>query len=139
MQPAYGPSDFSSAVLGDGRSLSSGGNITTHALLAMFGPTWAPYTIQRPTHGRLYPPQVDGPISEMHPTPFCPMGSSCWVKLATLANTQARPVTLTWTNLNDNGPDSQEAGFTLLPDGTVLIVDVYAAPQAERYFPLTDT
>ena len=51
------------------------------------------------------------------------------------------PVTLTWTGLKGSGKADRysEEGFTLLPDGSVLTVDVPNGTHAERYFPQTDT
>jgi uncharacterized protein (TIGR03437 family) len=51
------------------------------------------------------------------------------------------PSTLTWTNLQGTGKAdaNTEEGWTLLPDGTVLTVDVANGTQSEVYSPKTDT
>ena len=46
------------------------------------------------------------------------------------------PATMTWTALGSAGADEDfnaEEGWTLLPDGTFITVDVFAAPMTKRY------
>ena len=47
------------------------------------------------------------------------------------------PATLTWSEVGFQGKGDfhTEEGWNLLPDGTILTVDVKNAPFAERYFP----
>jgi hypothetical protein len=50
------------------------------------------------------------------------------------------PKTLTWTEVNTTGKDDihAEEGFTLLPDGSVLTVNMTDFPFAQRFIPNTD-
>ena len=50
------------------------------------------------------------------------------------------PTTLTWTPASTSGKENNfdEEGWTLLPDGTILTLDVEATPNAEKYIPWDD-
>ena len=138
-QPGYGPHAFSSAVLADGRLVVIGGEynnpcsagIVETNLGAIYDPTansWAPLSA---------PTWPNGWVGDA-PNAVLPDGQFLLGNIFTGQYAKLDPVTLTWTNLN-NGPAPVEAGLTLLPDGTVLMPLVIGEPQAERYFPSTDT
>ncbi len=140
MQPVYGPSDFSSAVLADGRLVVIGGEYNNPCSA---GPVWT-------NLGAIYDPVANtwSPLSA--PSGWNQIGDRANVVLPDgqfllagldLPPASLDPATLRWTNLNGTGksdPNSEE-GWTLLPDGTVLTVDVTNAGNSERYFPSTDT
>jgi hypothetical protein len=131
---------FSSAVLAEGRVVAIGGEDN--------GP---PCSVEQTNLGAIYDPIANTWTPLSAPSGWTYIGNAPNVVLpdgqllvGNFDSTQiARldPVTLTWTNLNSTGKadSNNEETWTLLPDGTVLTVDIAAAPQSERYFPQTDT
>jgi hypothetical protein len=49
------------------------------------------------------------------------------------------PATNTWTAGNKMASRSDEETWALLPDGTVLAVECFNAPNAEKYIPSSDS
>jgi uncharacterized protein (TIGR03437 family) len=142
MQPGYGPNAFSSAVLADGRLVVIGGEYIGGAngctaaetnLGAIYDPgtnIWTP--LSAPSGWTLI---GDSPNTVLSDGQFL-LGRIQSTQIAKLD-----PVTLTWTSLKGTGKAdlNSEEGWTLLPDGTVLTVNVQNGTQSERYFPSTDS
>ncbi len=143
MPAGYGPGDFSSAVLADGRLVVIGGeyNIsgTNNACMsvdtnlgAIYDPTTNIWTPLSAPNGWT---QVGDAQNAVLPEGRFLLASLNY-QLGRLDST-----TLTWTILNGTGKADRndEEGWTLLPDGSVLTVDVLNGTQSERYLPLTDS
>jgi hypothetical protein len=130
----YVPDAFSSAVLADGKLLIIGGeynfgNFTLTNLGAIFDPvanTWTP----------LNPPPNWSYIGDS-PNSVLPNGEFLigdkLVKNIALYN----PATGKWVQEVAPGKNdfNAEEGWTLLPDGSILTVDVRDAPQSEKFIP----
>ena len=141
MPPGYGPSDFSSAVLGDGRLVVVGGEYNN--------PNCGPGIVDT-NLGAIYDPTANAWTPLSAPAAFYAVGDAPNTVLPNgqflLAGpgeifAELDPVTLTWTNLKGTGKAdaNSEEGWTLLPDGTVLTIDTKNVTQSERYLPSTDT
>jgi hypothetical protein len=150
---AYGPKFFASAVLPDGRVIVEGGEYD-------YGAAPPPLVIKDTPTGAIYNPvtktweQVLPPIWPTTGLPWNKIGDAPSVVLPDgifmLGSIQQRkgallnPNTLTWTIANFSGKadNNGEEGWTLLPDGTVLTVDVYnqsgTGTNSETYDYLTD-
>ena len=132
MPEGYGPEDYSSAVLADGRLVVIGGeanvtdNCQTESLISL-GAIYEPRTnVWTP----LPAPPGWAAVGEA-PNVVLPDGSLLLGSQRTTQLAKLDPATLTWTNLmSTNKADvNDEEGWVLLPDGTVLTVDYsYAAP-----------
>ncbi|MBV9570586.1 MAG: hypothetical protein JO056_05015 [Alphaproteobacteria bacterium] len=130
----YGPYAFASAVLADGRVVVQGGEYN-------FG------NFDLTGKGEIYDSKSNTWTKLTPPTKY--IGDSSAIVLAdgrylvapklqkTLYTLDAE--TLKWTKLPTPGKRgfNSEEGLTLLPDGSVLIVNVKEAPHTQRYF-LTD-
>ena len=130
----YAPDAFASAVLADGRLVVCGGeyNQGAFALTPM---------------GAVYDPVADSWTQLPPPPGWLNIGDSPSVVLADGRFLVGRkvdeqmaaldPKTLTWTLLGSSGKSdfNSEEGWTLMPDGTVLTVDVLNSPNSERYLP----
>ena len=146
MPPGYGPGDFSSAVLADGRLVVIGGEYNN------------PCTQQAETNlGAIYDPRANAWTPLSAPGEWTNVGDASNVVLPngqfllasivgdpTQEFTQLAsldPVTLNWTIHKGTGKadSNSEEGWTLLPDGTILTVDIQNGTQAERYLPQSDT
>lgn len=127
----YVPDAFASAVLADGRVVITGGeylnNIFTLTNLgAIYDPkanTWT--NLPAPAS---WPFIGDSP-SVVLPNGFFLVGNKLATSMAAL-----NPKTLTWLVLPETGKAdfNAEEGWTLLPDGSVLTMDVKDAPNSER-------
>jgi len=135
----YAPSDFASAVLADGRLVISGGEYNSGG----------PYTLQLTNMGAVYDPKANIWIP-LAPPPgwqflgdapgsILPDGRFVVGQKLTTEDAALDPTTLTWSTLGSAGKSgfNSEEGWTLLPDGTILTVDVLNAPNSERYNPLS--
>ena len=128
----YAPDAFSSAVLADGRLVIVGGeyNLNGFALTnlgAIYDPrsnTWTP----------LHPPTGWAYIGDS-PSVVLPGGDFLIGRKLDKRMAKLNPATLQWTEVRSAGKSdfNAEEGWTLLPDGTVLTVDVKKAPNSERY------
>ena len=132
----YAPLEFASTVLADGRVVIVGGEynngifaLTNKA--AIYDPTtdiWTPLPSPKgwTTIG-------DSP-SVVLPNGMFLVGHKLDHRMAVL-----NPATLTWESVRSDGKNRffAEEGFTLLPDGRILTVDVRRAPNSELYDPLT--
>jgi hypothetical protein len=140
MQPGYGPHAFSSAVLADGRLVVIGGEYNSS------GANNNACTSAETNLGAIYDPitNIWTPLSA--PSGWTQIGDASNVVLPdgqflladNFGTIPARldPVTLKWTILNA-GLGASEAGWTLLPDGTVLMATIDG--KSYRYFPQTDS
>jgi hypothetical protein len=140
----YIPYATSGGVLPDGRVLLIGGE---YKLLSNNTLTFA-FTNQM----AVYDPKTDK--WTMVASPFGPqwgfIGDSPWTLLPnghlllgekfTKAMAELDPKTLTWTNVSSHAKDDvfAEEGLTLLPDGSVLTVNMTDYNFAQRYIPNSD-
>ena len=129
----YAPDDFGSAVLADGRVLIVGGEYNE------FGP------FSLSNKGAIYDPLHDAWAPVAPPPGWDYIGDVTSIVAAngkfvlgdklSKRIAQLDPATLTWTELGAAGKAdvNAEEGWTLLPDGTFLTVDVTTPPHTERY------
>lgn len=139
MPSAYGPHAFSSAVLADGRVVVIGGeynNPCTQVVETNLGAIYNPTTnTWRPLSAPSGWAQIGDASNVVLPDgDFLLAGPGRQIA-------KLDPVTLAWTSLNGTAKadSNSEEGWTLLPDGTVLTVDIKNGNQSERYYPSTDT
>lgn len=130
----YAPYAYASAVLADGRLVVIGGEYNYQGYsdtlqAAVYDPksdTWTP----------IAPPlgwnAVGDAPSVVLPTGQFLLGMAFSSQLGLLD-----PATLTWTAASNSGKatSNNEEGFTLLPDGTVLDVNVSSTGATQRYLP----
>src|SRR5579872_63767 len=128
----YGPLYYASAVLADGRLMIQGGEYNLSqvpvetSLGAIYDPVKNTWTPVAPPRGWA---SVGDAVSVVLPNGTFLIGDIFGTSLAAFNATN-----LTWTVLPGTGkldPNSEE-GWTLLPDGTVLTVDVGNPTQAEK-------
>ena len=130
----YGPYAFASAVLADGRVLIEGGEYNLNGpfsltnLGAIYDPVADAWTQVAPPPGWNF---IGDSASIVMPNGKFLLGDKLTERIAELD-----PATLTWTGLGSTGKAdfNAEEGWTLLPDGTFLAVDVKNMPDTERYF-----
>ena len=131
----YGPLYFGSAVLADGKLVIDGGEYN------FFAPA---ETIQ----GAIYDPVADAWTSISPPAGWTRIGDASSVVLSDdtfmlgncclFAQALLDEGSLRWTFTGTGKADgNSEEGWTLLPDGKVLTVDVGAEPNSELYNPRT--
>jgi hypothetical protein len=132
LQKGYTPSAMASQVLADGRVLIEGGeyNANQFALTnlgAVYDPiaqTWTPVS----------PPKGWENIGDS-PSVVLPNGNYLLGDKLSMRAAVLNPATMTWTpaKFHNKIDFNAEEGWTLMPDGTVLTVDVLANPQSESY------
>ena len=137
MPAGFGPFAFASAVLPDDRLVVIGGEYNEPCNGASFDVNL----------GAIYDPKADSWKSLPGPSGWALIGDASSVvlpngQLMLAGNTEREtalldPVTLTWTV--NAAPPTEEAGWTLLPDGSVLMPEVQEAPDAYRYIPASAT
>jgi hypothetical protein len=134
LQSGYSPSAMASAVLADGRVLIEGGeynfgNFALTNLGAIYDPTQGLWSAVAPPKG--WQNIGDSP-SVVLPNGHFLLGEKLDMRIAELD-----PKTMKWTALASTGKldFNAEEGWTLLPDGSVLTVDVLDHPQSENYNP----
>lgn len=126
----YAPRFFCSAVLADGRVVFTGGEYNDSStgetnLGAILDPTansgMGSWTTLNPPDGGASPWNQIGDS----PCVILPNKKLLLGQLSTTQIAQLDPATLTWTDLSPTGKadGNAEEGFTLLPDGTILVVD----------------
>ena len=129
----YEPQAYTSAVLADGRAVIVGGEYDSTGSFvlsnkgAIYDPKTNTWTSVTPPSG--WPYIGDVPAAVLANGQFL-IGNKLDTRLALL-----NPATLEWTEINPTGKGNNsnaEEGWTLLPDGTVLTVDVENAPNSER-------
>jgi hypothetical protein len=134
----YEPYAFASAVLADGRLIIEGGeyNFGQFAftdLGAIYDPVKDKWTKVKPPKGWGF--IGDSPSSVLPDGKYL-LGRKFDKRIAVLD-----PKTLQWTELSSAGKhdENAEEGWTLLPDGTILTVDVKGNPDSEIYDPVAQT
>ncbi len=130
----YDPYAMAEAVLADGRVLIEGGEYNFGSfsftnLGAVYDPvanTWTPLT----------PPPGWDYIGDS-PCAVLPNGNFIIGRKFDMQMAELDPHTMTWTALGSSGKSDwhAEEGWTLMPDGTLLTVDVLNNPNSERYIP----
>jgi len=130
----YGPYAYASAVLADGRVLIEGGEYNLGGpfsltnLGAIYDPVADAWTQVDPPPGWDF---IGDASSIVMPNGKFLLGNKLDQRIAELD-----PATMTWTALGFAGKAEDfnaEEGWTLLPDGSFITVDVLAAPITERY------
>jgi hypothetical protein len=134
----YAPEFFASAVLADGRVVIVGGeynfgNFVLTNLGAIYDPVADTWTMLAPPAGWAY-------IGDS-PSAVLPGGQFLAGRKLDMLIAELDPSTLQWTALGSTGKSDFDAeeGWTLLPDGSILTVDVLNAPNSERYIPSIQT
>ncbi len=130
----YGPYAAASAVLADGRVLIEGGEYNLGGpfsltnLGAVYDPVSDSWTQVDPPPGWDY---IGDASSIVMPNGKFLLGNKLDQRIAELD-----PATMTWTALGFAGKAEDfnaEEGWTLLPDGSFITIDVLGAPNTERY------
>jgi hypothetical protein len=143
MPAGYAPLWFASAVLPDGRVLIEGGEYNGGT-----GPAHQVYT----NLGAIYDPKADAwqPVAPPvgwttigdAPSVVLPNGTFMLGSVSGGSNAQALfdAATLTWTSTGTGKADSNgEEGWTLLPNGSVLVIDTSNGTETETYDPAAGT
>lgn len=134
----YVPDAFASAVLADGRVVITGGEYLNGAFtLTNLGAIYDP---KANTWTNLPAPSTWTYIGDS-PSVVLPNGTFMVGNKLTRQDAILNPKTLTWTVLPGTGKADRNAeeGWTLLPDGSILTMDVKNAPNSERYVSATRT
>jgi hypothetical protein len=143
LPPNYVPYATSGGVLPDGRVLLIGGEYTVTGnfppnltfdltnKMAIYDPKKDKWTMVAPPSGPAWDFIGDSPwtmLSNGHPL----LGNKLNKKMAELD-----PETLRWTEVSNFAKDDvfAEEGLNLLPDGSVLTVNMTDFPKAQRYIP----
>jgi hypothetical protein len=130
----YDPYANASAVLADGRVVVMGGEynyyyFTLSHLGAIYDPTTDTWTRLKCPRDMYF---IGDSPSVVLPDGRFLIGNKLNKHLAVLD-----PATLTWSAMGRTGKNdfNSEEGWTLMPGGTILTVDVKDAPHAEKYIP----
>jgi hypothetical protein len=130
----YAPDAFASAILADGRLVILGGEYNFGSFVltnlgAIYDPVADSWTSLLPPAGWDY---IGDSPSVVLPNGQFMVGQKLTMEIAALD-----PQTLQWTAMASTGKSdfNAEEGWTLLPDGSILTVDVKNAPNSERYIP----
>jgi Galactose oxidase, central domain len=143
LPPDYIPYATSGGVLPDGRVLLIGGEYLlqnqTVGLVFAFTNKMAVYDPKADTWTMVAPPKGWDFIGDS-PWSFLADGRLLLGQKFTKKAAVLDPKTLTWTEVNTVGKDDvhAEEGFTLLPDGSVLTVNMTDYPYAQRFIPNPD-
>jgi hypothetical protein len=138
---SYGPDYYAAAILPDGRLAVAGGEYNNGAgawtnVGAVYDPVTNAWTMIPPPNGGLgdWANIGDGPSEVLADGRWLVGGSG------TTDDAILDPSTLTWTTTGAPGKaiGNAEAGFTLLPDGKVLTVDVVPPACTSRSTELLD-
>jgi hypothetical protein len=139
---SYVPDAYASAVLADGRVVVVGGeyintsgqvNFALSDMGMVFDPVadqWQPLTPPPSTGAPNHWQCIGDAPAAMLADGRLVIGSKLYQDVTVLD-----PATLTWSNIATPGKSdviNSEEGWTLLPDGSVLTLDVSSAPLAER-------
>ncbi len=132
LQSGYAPYANASQVLADGRVLFEGGeynfgNFVLTNLGAIYDPATGTWTAMKPPKGWH---NIGNSPSAVLPNGDFVIGDKLTEKVAELD-----PKTMKWTELSSMGKNdfNAEEGWTLMPDGSILTVDVKDNPQSEDY------
>jgi len=134
----YGPLYFASAVLPSGHVVVNGGeyNLSTNQSETNLGAIYNPVTNK---WRKLAAPKGWSQIGDAQSVVLAD-GSYMLGNCCNSAQAILDAKTLTWTITGKGKADANsEEGWTLLPDGSVLTVDVLDAPNTERYLPSSGT
>jgi hypothetical protein len=130
----YSPYAMASQVLADGRVLIEGGEynfneFTLTNLGAVYDPVKNSWTVLMPAHGWT---NIGDSPSVVLPRGHFAIGNKLTEAIATLD-----PTRMKWQFPRTTGKHdfNAEEGWTLLPDGSVLTVDVKNNPGSERFIP----
>jgi hypothetical protein len=128
----YQPYAFASAVLADGRLLIEGGEYNFDEFA--FTDLGAIYDPVKNTWTMVKPPKNWGFIGDS-PSSVLPDGRYLLGRKFDKRVAALDPKTLQWTELGSTGKNDENAeeGWTLMPDGTILTVDVKGNPDSESY------
>lgn len=141
LPPEYVPYATSGGVLADGRVVLIGGEYLLQGTslqfvltnkMAVYDPVKDTWKLFKAPEG--FPFIGDSPYAIL-PTGQLLLGHKLSKKAALLD-----PATLTWTPVSTAGKQdfNAEEGWTLMPDGSLLTVDVKAHPNTERFLPNAD-
>jgi hypothetical protein len=145
LPPNYVPYATSGGVLPDGRVLLIGGEyklLSNNTLTLFFTNQMAIYDPKADTWTMVNPPA--GPewafIGDS-PWTLLPNGKLLLGHKFSKAMAQFDPTTMLWTEVSSFGKDDifAEEGLTLLPNGTVLTVNMTDVNKAQFYVPFADT
>ena len=144
LPPNYIPYATSGGVLPDGRVLLIGGEYllgSNNTLTFSFTNKMAIYDPIKDTWTMVAPPSgPDWAFIGDSPWTLLPNGHLLLGEKFTKAMAEFDPTTMTWTNVSSHAKDDRfaEEGLTLLPDGSVLTVNMTDYPYAQRYVPNSD-
>ena len=141
----YAPYASAEAVLADGRVLFVGGEYNQDDYRLPFGPSGLTNmsAIYDPVANRwtMIPPPPGTPYIGDVPSTVLPNGRFIFGSKLDRSMWSLDPATLTWTAIPAAGKNDNfaEEGFTQLPGGSVLVVDLTTTPQSEHYVPALGT
>ena len=141
LPPNYIPYATSGGVLPDGRVLLIGGEYTlvsNNTLNVSFTNKMAIWDPKADTWTMVAPPSgPDWDFIGDSPWTLLPNGHLLLGEKFTKAMAELDPKTLIWTHVSSHAKDDRfaEEGLTLLPDGSVLTVNLSDPPFAQRYIP----
>jgi hypothetical protein len=144
MQSGYDPIYFASAVLADGRVIVEGGEYNCNSSGASCMSVWQ-------TVGAIYDPATNGWASVSPPSGWTTIGDASGIVLAdgtfflsdccSKKTAKFNSASLTWTAFGTGyqATNNDEAGWTMLPDNSLLTVDASPANTklSERFNPVT--
>ena len=134
LQSNYDPYAMAEAVLADGRVLVEGGEYNFGSFsFTNIGEVYNPVTNQWTP---LTPPAGWDYIGDS-PSAVLPNGHFIIGRKFDMQMAELDPSTMTWTALGNSGKSdwNAEEGWTLMPNGTLLTVDVLNNPNSEHYIP----
>jgi hypothetical protein len=137
----YAPYASAEAVLADGRVLFVGGEYNQDDYRLPFGPSALTNmsAVFDPVAGTwtMIPAPPGVPYIGDVPSTVLPDGRFIFGSKLDKTMWALDPATLSWTPLASAGKNDNfaEEGFTLLPNGTILTVDMTTTPQTEHYLP----
>lgn len=138
----YAPYASAEAVLADGRVLFVGGEYNQDNysfgptsltnMSAVFDPVANSWTMIPPPPGQAYIGDV--------PSSILPDGRFIFGSKISKAMWSLDPATLTWSSIPATGKSDNfsEEGFTQLPGGNILVVDMVNTPQSEHFVPASN-
>ena len=141
----YAPYASAEAVLADGRVLFVGGEYNQDDYRLPFGPTALTNmsAVFEPVSGKwtMIPAPPGVPYIGDVPSAVLPDGRFIFGDKLDMGMWQLNPVTLAWSALPSSGKNDvfAEEGFTQLPGGTILTVDMNTTPLSEHYLPASGT
>jgi hypothetical protein len=139
----YAPYASAEAVLADGRVLFVGGEYNQDNY--SFGPTSltnmsAVFDPVTNSWAMIAPPPGQDYIGDV-PSSILPDGRFIFGSKLSKAMWSLDPATLTWSSIPATGKSDNfsEEGFTLLPGGNLLVVDMVTTPQSEHFVPASNS